>query len=318
VLLDAALSRGRKAASTYQKQKTRFYTVKGKEIAKIDASANYLEEKLFRAVQQMPSFDTLEDFYKGLYECIIDINEMKKNLSSLSSVARIIKNLRRESLIRLKELKFRPGNEQAAFAITNAYIGRISSLLKGITKQIEYYNDSAVKLKELPSIKTNEECIILAGLPNAGKSTLLKKITESKPEIANYPFTTKGLNIGVFYLRYIPIQVVDTPGLLDRPLHERNKIELKAVTALQYLKGIIAFILDPMEEMEKQKNLFNEIKKMFTKHKFIVVITKTDLANPTQIENAKKEFSEHEVILEGEGMNTLKEHLTFKGKNLFG
>jgi nucleolar GTP-binding protein len=317
VLLDAALARGRKAASNYQKQKTRFYTVKGKEIAKIDASANYLEEKLFKAVQQMPSFDQLDEFYKSLYECIIDVNEMKKNLSSISSVARIIKNRRRESLIRLKELKFGYGSEQIAFSVTNAYIGRISSLLKGITKQIEYYNESAKKLKELPSIKTNEECIILAGMPNAGKSTLLKKITESKPEIANYPFTTKGLNVGLFYLRHIPIQVIDTPGLLDRPLHERNKIELKAVTALQYLKGIIAFVLDPIEDLEKQKNLFLELKKMFTNHKFLIILTKSDIANAKQVENAKKEFSENEIITEGEGLNAFKEALNAKGKELF-
>ena len=176
VLLDAALARGRKASSEYPKQKTIFYTIKGKEIAKIDASANYLEEKLFKAAQQMPNFDRLEPFYYDLYECILDLDEMKKNLSSISSVARLIKKIRRESIVRLKEMRYGEGMEKYAKAITGAYIGRLASLLKGITKKITYYNDVAKKLRELPSIKTQEECIMLAGFPNVGKSTLLKAL----------------------------------------------------------------------------------------------------------------------------------------------
>ncbi|MFA5125738.1 MAG: GTPase [archaeon] len=317
VLLDAALTRGRKASSEYPKQKTIFYTIKGKEIAKIDASANYLEEKLFKAAQQMPNFDRLEPFYYDLYECILDLDEMKKNLSSISSVARLVKKIRREAIVRLKEMRYGEGMEKYAKAITGAYIGRLASLLKGLTKKIDYYNDVAKKLRELPSIKTQEECIMLAGFPNVGKSTLLKKITESKPEIANYPFTTKGLNVGLFHVRYVPIQVIDTPGLLDRPLSERNKIELKAITALQHLKGIIVFVIDPTYDMDKQENLFAETKKLFSKHKFLIAITKSDLAKEEQIEEAKKVFKGYEIIVEGNNLNSLKEYLIGKGTHLF-
>jgi nucleolar GTP-binding protein len=314
-ILDAALNRGRKAASNYPKQKTIFYTMKGKEIAKIDASATYLEERLFIAVQKFPSFDTLEPFYKDLYECIIDVNELRKTLSSITSIARIIKNVRRENLVRLKEMRYYKGAEKNIPPITSAYIGRIASLLKGLKKHIEAYNEAAKKLKELPSIKTNEECIIIAGLPNVGKSTLLGKITESKPEIAAYPFTTKGLNVGTFYRKYLPIQVIDTPGLLDRPLFERNKIEQKAITALQHLTGTIIFAVDPTDDLAKQKKLFEEIKKLFSKHKFLIVTTKSDITPQENIETVKKEFSEYEVIVEGKGLNTLKERLQQREKN---
>ncbi|VVB74171.1 GTPase Obg [uncultured archaeon] len=316
VLLDAALSRGRKGAAGYAQQKTHFYTVKGKELTKIDISGEYLEEKLFKAVSKFPSFDTLEPFYKDLYECIIDINELRKNLSSITSVARIIKNQRREGLVKLKELKYVHGNEKKAFEITKAYVGRIASLLKGLKEPIAYFNESARKLNELPSIKTNEECIIIAGFPNVGKSTLLSKITESKPEIAAYPFTTKGLNVGVFHRRFMPIQVIDTPGLLDRPLHERNKIELKAVTAFQYLEGTILFAVDPLDDMIKQKGLFDELKKLFSKHKFMIVVTKTDISPADKVEEVQKVFDSYEIILEGNGLNNLKERLMIREKKV--
>ena len=305
-LLDASLSRARKIGSSYPKQRTIFYTIKGAEIAKIEVSAEYLEEALFRSIQAMPSFNNLEPFYKDLYECIIDTNELRKHLSSISSVARLIKRIRRDSLVRLKELKYVKGAEREAKTIGAAYVGRIASLVNGLKSKIAYYNETARVLRELPSIRTNEECIMLAGFPNVGKSTLLKKLTESKPEIANYPFTTKGLNVGVFKKRYIPIQVIDTPGLLDRPLHERNAIELKAVTALQHLKGLIVFVVDPTDDLKNQTNLLAEIKKLFTRHKFLVAITKSDVANEEQVANAKKAFDGYEIIIEGNDKNALK------------
>jgi nucleolar GTP-binding protein len=316
-LLDSAMNRGRKAASLYPKQKTEFYTIKGKEIAKIDASANYIEETLFRSVKAFPNFEDLEPFYKDLYECILDTNELKKNLSSISSVARLVKNIRRNYIVKLKELRFNEGVKKQSFAITKSYVGRLSSLLKGLSKQIDFYNESARILKELPSIRTKENCVILAGYPNAGKSTLLSRITESKPQIAAYPFTTKGLNVGVFKKKYVPIQIIDTPGLLDRPLLNRNKIELKAVTALQHLNGLIVFVIDPIQEIDKQKNLFLELKKLFTHHNFLVVINKIDVATENEINSSKDNFSKELILLEGKDSPALKDWLLNKENKIF-
>jgi nucleolar GTP-binding protein len=315
-LLDASLSRARKIGSSYPKQKTMFYTIKGAEIAKIEVSASYLEEALFRATQAMPSFNNLDPFYADLYECVVDTNELRKHISSISSVARLIKKLRRDALIRIKELKFTRGAEAEAKNIGRAYVGRVASLINGLKTKITFYNETARKLREMPSIRTQEECIMLAGFPNVGKSTLLKKLTESKPEIANYPFTTKGLNVGVFKKRYIPIQVIDTPGLLDRPLHERNDIELKAITALQHLKGLIVFVVDPTDDLTNQKNLFAEIKKLFTKHKFVIAVTKSDVSNEEQLTNAKKAFEGYEMVVEGKDLTTLKDLLLDKNFKL--
>jgi len=311
-MIDAAFNRGRKNASLYPDQKTKFYTLKGKEIAFIDAASAYLEETLSKIVTEFPSIDKLEPFYYDLYTCIIDVDDIRKALSSITSVTRLMLKVRRESLVKLKELKFSPGADKDAKKITHQYIGRVSSLINGLKGPGDRYNDTIRKLRELPSIKTKDETYILAGFPNVGKSTLLGRITESQPEVAAYPFTTKGLNVGYFQKRYLPVQVIDTPGLLDRSLHERNKIELKAIAALQHLKGTILFVVDPMDDLDTQRNLFEEMKKLFTTQGFIVVINKTDIANPTQVEGAKEKFSDCYVILEGKGLDNLKKELTAK------
>ena len=94
-------------------------------------------------------------------------------------------------------------------------------------------------------------------------------------------------------------------------------IELKAITALQYLKGILAFVVDPMDDVFMQKKLFLETKKLFLKHKFLIVITKSDIANETQIANAKKEFGGYEIIVDGADKTALKDYFLAQGKKLF-
>lgn len=53
------------------------------------------------------------------------------------------------------------------------------------------------------------------------------QVTRADVEVQPYAFTTKSLFVGHMDYRYLRWQVIDTPGILDRPLEERNTIEMQ-------------------------------------------------------------------------------------------
>lgn len=61
--------------------------------------------------------------------------------------------------------------------------------------------------------------------------------------------------------------MIDTPGILDHPLEERNTIEMIAITALAHLRSAVIFVMDVSEQcgqlLDAQLQLFNNIKPLF-------------------------------------------------------
>lgn len=74
--------------------------------------------------------------------------------------------------------------------------------------------------------------------------------------------------------------MLDTPGLLDRPLEERNTIEMTAVTALAHLRCAVLYLVDASEacgySLAQQAALFHSIKPLFANKPLLVVVNKTD------------------------------------------
>jgi len=122
--------------------------------------------------------------------------------------------------------------------------------------------------------------IVVAGFPNVGKSSFIRRVSTAEPEIASYPFTTKGVIIGHRYEKREKIQMIDTPGLLDRPAIERNAIEGQAVSAIINTGDVILYILDPSTycgfPLEDQLSLLEEVKGM-VHVPVIVVVNKSDV-----------------------------------------
>ena len=114
-----------------------------------------------------------------------------------------------------------------------------------------------------------------------GKSSFINKITRADVEVQPYAFTTKSLFVGHTDYKYLRWQVIDTPGILDHPLEERNTIEMQAITALAHLRAAVLYVLDPSEQcgytLDAQKSLFDNIKPLFANKPLLVVANKADI-----------------------------------------
>jgi nucleolar GTP-binding protein len=106
--------------------------------------------------------------------------------------------------------------------------------------------------------------------------------------------------------------MIDTPGLLDRPLSERNAVEKQAVLALKHLAKAIVFVFDPSlacgYSIESQLNLYKEIGKEFTVGK-IPVINKADIIDKKTIAEIESELGAKAIVIsakESTGISELK------------
>lgn len=85
---------------------------------------------------------------------------------------------------------------------------------------------------------------------------------------------------------------MDTPGILDHPLVERNTIEMQAITALAHLRAAVLYVMDISEQcghsLEQQLELFNSIKPLFTNKPILVALNKVDIISPSELSGEAK------------------------------
>ena len=87
--------------------------------------------------------------------------------------------------------------------------------------------------------------VVLVGMPNVGKSTIVRAVSSGTPEVNHYPFTTRGITVGHVAARDGSLcQVMDTPGLLLRDEGHRNLMEEMTLSAMRDLPSAILYVTD--------------------------------------------------------------------------
>ena len=242
------------------------------ELAKVEAVKNSLAKNLSSIVNNFPDLKQLNDFYYSLLGCYVDIGELKKALSSINWAVKKITEFYAEYSLRIK----RAQNIRSVNSCRKMLYGRAASAMRQVNKNLEFLEATRKIMRNFPSIKEGIFTVAIAGFPNAGKSTLLNKLTGAHAEIANYAFTTRSLNLGYIMEEGKRIvQLIDTPGTLNRP-DKMNYIEMQAHLAMKLCADLIVFVFDVTDETEKQVKLYKKIKELGKK--IIIYASKTDLA----------------------------------------
>lgn len=255
---------------------------------KIKYTQQNFHDRLTMVLDQFPKLNDIHPFYSDLINILYDKDHYKLALGQLSTARNLIANVGRDyvrlmkygdSLYRCKQLK-------------RAALGRMVNIVRKQASSLQYLEQVRQHLSRLPSIDPNTRTILICGFPNVGKSSFINKITRVDAEVQPYAFTTKALYVGHTDYKYLRWQVIDTPGILDHPLEERNTIEMQAITALAHLKAIVLFVLDISElcnyTIEQQVALFDNIKPLFVNKPLMVVYNKIDVVQLAELPLEKK------------------------------
>lgn len=190
--------------------------------------------------------------------------------------------------------------------LKRAALGRMCTILKRQKASLSYLEEVRKHMSRLPALDPNTRTLLMCGLPNVGKSSFMNKITRANVDVQPYAFTTKSLFVGHTDYKYLRWQVIDTPGILDHSLEERNTIEMQAITALAHLTCSVLYFMDISEQcgytIESQCNLFRSIAPLFANKQLVVVINKIDVQPWETLEEEKRGMVE-ELVKES-GPNT--------------
>jgi nucleolar GTP-binding protein len=281
------------------------YEIKKIVIARTEVFINDLTSRLESYVKNFPSIDKLPLFYQEIIDIKIDTDKLKKSLGAVDwarKTVMMVYSTQSSSLTKSGNVEFLKQKQKEIY-------GRVSSIIKQVDKNLIFLSNAQKILRTFPDIE-DVPTVVIAGYPNVGKSSLIRQLSAAKPEIAQYPFTTKQIYVGHMEkkVRYEKkqFQIIDTPGLLDRPLAERNNIEKQAIAALRHLADLIVFIFDPSGtsgyQMDEQTFMLENIKQLFNDVPFIIVENKVDIKN-TGSANRKISCST------GEGIEELREEI---------
>src|SRR5690554_5605619 len=157
----------------------------------------------------------------------------------------------------------------------------------------------------------------LVGFPNAGKSSLLAAISNAKPEIASYPFTTLSPNLGVVTREHERFTMADIPGIIeDAHLGKGLGLEfLRHISRTRLLLFVLDIAEEPAANFEALRAELEAYDPELLELPAAVVLNKTDLAADHEVAAAEAELALFGLpvlsvsALEGEGISELRDVL---------
>ena len=272
--------------------------LKSVSIQKIKLMEATAKKALGRVYDGFPKFDDLDRFERDVLFIMVNGREYERSLNNLKWARTKITELATNSIRGIKKAP----NMTVIARFRSSFYGRFSSIIEDMDESLSFLREAREALKKVPQVSREMKIIIIAGFPNVGKSSLISKLTNLTPEIADYPFTTKSINVGMMKMGASIYEVLDVPGLLNRKNH--NTIERVALAAIENIGNLVVCMMDPTEEcgyrLEEQQKLCDSLKDLGKN--VLIVENKIDVER-TNSDNIKISCAT------GEGIEELKKKM---------
>jgi len=251
-------------------------------LAKIDKVFSLLADLVGKCAR-LPRSSSMHPFYAEI--ALIASEKMYDNLiDKCRRVIHIVTNLYRDYRRRIVESE----DPVEIEALSREYVGRALSTVRRGLRSIELLRKAIEEVSRSPCISEEAINIVVCGMPQVGKSTLVSRISSAKPETSPFPFTTKRVIMGHLDIGGRRIAIIDTPGILDRPLEDMNEIEMKAVAAIKNLADLALFLIDPRKgayySLAEQLRVLRSVTSLLGMEKVDVLINKVDAASKEEVE----------------------------------
>ncbi|CAL9029053.1 unnamed protein product [Prunus brigantina] len=300
--IDIILSRTQRQTPTVVHKGYAISRLRSFYMRKVKYTQQNFHEKLSTIIDEFPRLDDIHPFYGDLLHVLYNKDHYKLALGQINTARNLIGKISKDYV---KLLKYGDSLYRCK-CLKVAALGRMCTVIKRIGPSLAYLEQIRQHMARLPSIDPNTRTILICGYPNVGKSSFINKITRADVDVQPYAFTTKSLFVGHTDYKYLRYQVIDTPGILDRPFEDRNIIEMCSITALAHLRAAVLFFLDISGScgysIAQQAALFHSIKSLFMNKPLIIVCNKTDLQ---PLEGISEEDKKLVTEMKAEAMKTV-------------
>ncbi|MCX8184742.1 MAG: GTPase [Sulfolobales archaeon] len=258
---------------------------------RVDRVYEYLAENLLEPLRTLKKLLQVSFYSRIASNALADGLVVDDLVGRLLGKLEVVKKLSREYRSKIA-VSFDVAESRELY---REYIGRVLSVVRRESKYLELLDRAIVELKKTPCIDLSLPVVAVAGMPQVGKSTLVSTISTAKPKSSPFPFTTKEIVLGHVNYGFIELQILDLPGILDRPPDNMNEIERKAFIVVTEVADLVLFLVDPSEDFyygfESQLSLLKSLKQWVNVDIF-VVINKVDRVSPERVDLVSRAVSE--------------------------
>ncbi|KAK6119997.1 hypothetical protein DH2020_046237 [Rehmannia glutinosa] len=250
----------------------------------LDALMKEIAVPLRTYKENFPNKKHLHPYERSLIELTLGDGNYEEVLGKVDTLRKKVVSVGKEhaSLCAKVSLSKREAEERLTEGMK-----KIEEIFNHEGKAVDELLNIAKILRAMPVVDLETPTLCLVGAPNVGKSSLVRLLSTGKPEVCNYPFTTRGILMGHITLSYQNFQVTDTPGLLRRHDEDRNNLEKLTLAVLSHLPTAVLYVHDLSGECgtspSDQFIIYNEMKERFADHLWLDVVSKCDLLNDTPV-----------------------------------